>query len=1087
MRDSGRVARLSVWQSALTVLAALSAAAPAPLRAEPTRDSSAAPILSAIETLESGSDAKCYSSASRFEDFLYGTPLGNEARQAQGNQQKRLVEQIWSAASRVAVEAGEDTLARHRISEQLDEMVRWEDGEEGEIRVQFPTLPDLRLSKLRAEQYASIAYSLRAILSVQQDSLLFGESPLGVLTPEGLELLRESVDIVTLSALLLADREARRDNQTQIAEIGLHSVWQRLVPAQHAAVPESDTRKLVSADSRSNGLALLEDMIDRKLAAYRAYNDLEVSDARALFVYNIARFYARAHLPEQSDRSSGSPGAARSNNSRRELLGALNDRLDGFAATLLNEAGDDARHAGHRLIRAGDASLAVQRLIPHRIDEFEDVHFFGRLAEDDRVTLEAYDCDSFRDFGVHWPPLKRALRRAPPETPLPDPFAAEILAEAISQYGVLLLRVAGSMVGRDQGDVRLAASNITSGEARIQERARRHHASPPRREPRTRLASAAGDAPVGPATTFFTDITSETGVHFVHRTSRWLDELRRMRLNTPPTFSGGGVAAEDVNGDSHIDLLFVGGIANALLINDGRGRFNDLTREAGIDLTRPDGSHGEARQPIIADFDNDGLQDILITYANDDHQLYRNLGDMRFENVSARAGLAGKGLIGGPASVLDFDGDALPDIYIGHMGNYLDGAIPAINRDNRNGLPNKLFRNLGGMRFEDVSDGSGAADTGWAQAVSHVDFDRDGRQDLLVANDFGRNAFLRNLGDGRFQNVAPDLGMTKAFHSMNLGVSDLNRDGFPDVYISNIATLVKDNKYVFPDVGTPMDFDLRALAGMLVKESDVLYLSRLEGGNLAGYEPSKDVERGATSTGWAWGAEFFDFDHDGDDDLYVVNGTNDYNTAYPLIFPHKQEDGSFKKYLLSHKRESNVFFVNRRGKLENRSEQSGADFVGNSRSTVYLDLEGDGDLDIAVNNFHAPARLLRNNSEQSGLGWLKIRLIGDPARSSTRDAIGARILATSSEGLHVLREVQVGSGYLSMRPKQQHFGVGRAESVDVQITWPGGELQTLKGLAPNRAYRVRQGVGILPETGDVAARASATREKTRRELAEASR
>jgi hypothetical protein len=953
MRDSDRVARLSVWQSAFAVLAALSAAAPAPLRAEPTRDTSAAPILSAIETLESGSDAKCYSSASRFEDFLYGTPLGDEARQAEGNQQKRLVEQIWSAASRVAVEAGEDTLARHRIREQLDEMVRWEDGEEGEIRVQFPTLPDLSLSKLRAEQYASIAYSLRAILSVQQDSLLFGESPLLVLTPEGLELLRETVDIVTLSALLLADREARRDNQTQIAETGLRSVWQRLVPAQHAAAPEADPSKHVSADSRSNGLALLEDMIDRKLAAYRAYNDLEASDARSLFVYNIGRFYARAHLPEQSGGSTGSPGASSPNNSRRKLLRTLNNRLDGFAATLLNEAGNDARRAGHPLIRAGDASLAVQRLIPHRIDEFEDVHFFGRLPEDDRVTLEAYDCDSFRDFGVHWPPLKRALRRAPPETPLPDPFAAEILAEAISQYGVLLLRIAGSMVGRDQGDVRLAASNITSGEAGIQERAQRHHASPPRHEPRTRLASAAGDAPVGPATTFFTDITSETGVHFVHRTSRWLDELRRMRLKTPPTFSGGGVAAEDVNGDSHVDLLFVGGIANALLINDGRGSFNDLTREAGIDLIRPDGSHGEARQPIIADLDNDGLQDILITYANDDHQLYRNLGDTRFENVSARSGLAGKGLIGGPASVLDFDGDALPDIYIGQMGNYLDGAIPAIDRDNRNALPNKLFR---------------------------------------------------NLGDGRFQNVAPDLGMTKAFHSMNLGVSDLNRDGFPDVYISNIATLVKDNKYVFP-----------------------------------------------------------------------------------LIFPHKQEDGSFKKYLLSHKRESNVFFVNRRGKLENRSGQSGADFVGNSRSAVYLDLEGDGDLDIAVNNFHAPARLLRNNSEQSGLGWLKIRLIGDPARSSTRDAIGARILATSSEGLHVLREVQVGSGYLSMRPKQQHFGVGRAGSVDVQITWPSGELQTLKGLAPNRAYRVRQGFGILPEPGDVAARASATRETTRRELAETSR
>ena len=103
----------------------------------------------------------------------------------------------------------------------------------------------------------------------------------------------------------------------------------------------------------------------------------------------------------------------------------------------------------------------------------------------------------------------------------------------------------------------------------------------------------------------------------------WLGRFRHQPLNTPPTFSGGGVAAEDINGDGHFDLLFVGGIGNALLINDGHGRFTDITEQAGIALLRPDGTHGEARKPIIADFDNDGRQDILITYANDDHRLYR--------------------------------------------------------------------------------------------------------------------------------------------------------------------------------------------------------------------------------------------------------------------------------------------------------------------------------------------------------------------------------------------------------------------------------------------------------------------------------
>ncbi len=285
---------------------------------------------------------------------------------------------------------------------------------------------------------------------------------------------------------------------------------------------------------------------------------------------------------------------------------------------------------------------------------------------------------------------------------------------------------------------------------------------------------------------------------------------------------------------------------------------------------------------------------------------------------------------------------------------------------------------------------------------------------------------------------------------------------------------MKDNKYIFPDVNTPMDFDLRAMAGMLVKESDVLYMSRAENGDLVAYEPSQDVERGATSTGWAWDAEFFDFDHDGDDDLYVVNGTNDFNAEVPSVFRHKDAEGKIGEYLLSHRRESNVFFVNEGGKLKNRSSRSGADFVGNSRSSAYLDLEGDGDLDIAVNNFHSPARVLRNELPESEFGWLKIRLIGDPKRGSSRDAIGSRILVTSGSQLRVVREVQGGSGYLSMRPKQQHFGLGRSESVNVRVIWPNGEEQLFEDVAGGRSYVIQQGVGVVPEAGDTAARAASS-------------
>ncbi len=1016
-------------------------------------DSSPEPVLSAIELLESSSDAKCHSSASRFEDFLYGTPLTDEARRAQFELQKRLVRRIWGRASRAAEQAGEETVGPHLLQPQIDELLSRERGSDGQIRVAFPGVAPLTIPALRADQYASIAYSLRAILAAQQDFLISGGDFLLTLAPEGVDLLRESIDAVTLSALMLADQDAREANELQITVSGVHGAWQRLVPDLRSSPPDvppaSESRVPEGADSRSQGLSLLDDMIDRKTAAYRAYNDLNERKTHALFIFNTARFYARTPLP-------------RGQFERRRIASAFNATLDEFTVALLLEADKNARRAGHRLIRADDANAAAQRLIPHTIDEFEDVHLFPRLAVEDRVTIEAYECDSLRDFGIHWLSLKRAAHEATEEIALPDPLAMEILAEAVSQYGVLLLRIAGKLAKQDTDNVRLQPEDLAPSAALIRDRARRHRDAPVPPEIKSRIVSAGGDSGGETREAFFTDVTAATGVDFTHRSSSWLGEFRQKLLKTPPTFSGGGIAAEDVDGDSHIDLLFVGGIGNALLINDGRGRFTDITQQAGIVLKRPDGSHAEAREPIIADFDNDGLQDILITYVDDDHRLYRNTGGHHFVDVSASAGLGGKGLIGGPATVFDFDGDGLLDVYIGYFADYLHGAIPTVDRDNRNGLPNKLFRNLGGMRFEDVTRGSRTDDRGWTQAVSHVDFDRDGRQDIIVANDYGRNAFFRNLGDGKFEDVAPALGVTKAYHSMNVGISDLNHDGYPDIYISNLASLVKDDKYVFPDVDTPLKLNLRAMAGMLVKESNMLYMSRVEQGRLSAYEPSKDIERGSTSTGWSWCAQFFDFDHDGDDDLYLVNGTNDYN-AFSMVYNRRDPGTKPAQVLLSYSRASNIFYLNEGGKLKNVSGKSGADFVGNSRSTAYLDFDGDGDLDIAINDFHAPAKIVRNNSEKRNLNWLKLRLIGDPSRGSNRDAIGARILVTTESNLPVSREVQGGAGYMSMNPKQQHFGLGRSGSARVQIIWPDGEEQILEGVAANRSYTVRQGAGIAAD------------------------
>ena len=1063
------------------------------------------PLLSAIEQLESDHDAKCHSSANRFEDFLFGTPLSGAARSANVELQVQLIREIWARASTTALQQGESAIRPRHLRGEIEKIVAVDRSSGAELQVEFPGSPAISIPQIRATQYASIAYSLRAILAVQQDFMLSGGAPLLDLEPESIDELRDALDVVALSVLGLADREARERSEFEIGEPGLREAWARLVPSLGEDLAKPDPVRRVeapaTAEGRAHVLALLDEIVERKTAAYRRYNSLEDRDAIPLLVFNISRFYARQPISSIID-------------DRRRLVATLRKELGAFSSDLLSEADRRARAVGDPLIRSTEATVAVQQLIPNRIDEFEDVHVFGRLADHERITLEAFDCDSFRDFGTHWRSLRRAAHAASSNSILPDPFAAEILAEGISQYGVLLLRVAG-VLARQSGDtVRLRPTDLEAAAPVIRDRARRHHAAPEIPETQSRIASASTrsgggrENEVGDARAFFSDVTAAVGVDFNHRSSTWLGEFRHKQLKTPPTFSGGGVAAEDVDGDSDIDLLFVGGAGNALLLNDGRGTFTNATREAGIEWLRADGSHGEARNPIIADFDNDGRQDILITYVNDDHRLYRNIGGARFEDVTQTSGLGGAGLVAGPATVFDFDSDGLLDVYIGYFGDYLHREVPTVNRNNQNALPNRLFRNLGGLRFEDVTEGSGTADVGWTQAVSHVDFDRDGRPDIIVANDYGRNAFLRNLGSGKFENVAPALGVTKAYHSMNVGIADLNDDDYPDIYISNLAMLVKDNKYVFPDANTPIDFDLRAMAGMLIKESDMFYMSHLEQGRLARYVPSKDVERGSSSTGWAWDAEFFDFDHDGDDDLYLVNGTNDFNT-FSMVYRPLDPKKKTRELLLHHRRESNVFFLNEDGKLKNASLRSGADFAANSRSTAYLDHDGDGDLDIAVNNFHAPATFLRNDADKRGRGWLKVRLVGDPNRPSvadavcdgftdcgwkwfgaqarrwldpsedrapswlvewfaiepdrrsSRDAVGARIVVTLEDGTRVRREVQAGSGYLSMNPKQQHFGVGDSRSVDVQIIWPNGERQTLPALAVNASHTVHQGVGVV--------------------------
>jgi hypothetical protein len=246
-----------------------------------------------------------------------------------------------------------------------------------------------------------------------------------------------------------------------------------------------------------------------------------------------------------------------------------------------------------------------------------------------------------------------------------------------------------------------------------------------------------------------------------------------------------------------------------------------------------------------------------------------------------------------------------------------------------------------------------------------------------------------------------------------------------------------------------------------VVEANDLFIS---GGGTEGlrYSLSDLVERGYSSTGWSWDADFFDFDNDGDDDLYVLNGMNEF-AVYGSENPYYRDPLAERKksvYIPVAEKESNVFFVNDGGRLQNASRQSGADLLGNSRSAAYLDYDRDGDLDMVLNNYHGAAVFYRNNAERYRGNWLSLKLIGDPAQGVSRDAIGARIVVTAPGGERVWREVHGSIGYMSVHPKEQHVGLGTNTVVSVRVEWPNGKVDRFENLAVNRRYRIDQAQSV---------------------------
>jgi Flp pilus assembly protein TadD/peroxiredoxin/broad specificity phosphatase PhoE len=573
-----------------------------------------------------------------------------------------------------------------------------------------------------------------------------------------------------------------------------------------------------------------------------------------------------------------------------------------------------------------------------------------------------------------------------------------------------------------------------------------------------------------------------------------------------------GVSVGDADGDG-LDDLYVAqpaGLPNRLYRNRGDSTFEDITDKSGL------GVLDDTAASLFADVDNDGDEDLVLATATKPI-LFLNDGTGHF--TPAEDGFRFARPLEGvltSISMADYDRDGFVDLYLS-VYSYFFGAgedkagTPAPYYDARNGPPGVLLRNDGRGRFVDATADAGldAGNDRYHFAAAWADYDGDGWPDLLVANDFGTKNLYHNLGlkDGkvRFEDVATSAGTLDHGAGMSATFFDYDNDGLLDIYTGNMWSApgqrVTSSPTFMPDAAP----DVRALYRRHVRGNSLLR-------NLGnGRFEDKTIEAHAEMGRWAWSSDAFDFDRDGWEDLYIVNGmlsrapaaaarsepASDAAAASgggaPRAFREADEDdleGFFWRQVVAHSpltrvpgtryddawrainqllihgsiasRQRNVFLRNDgHGSFDDVSGAIGLDLDQDGRSFALLDVDGDGDQDVAVMAARqAPQLRIFRNDYASSSASLALRLAGT---KSNRDAIGARV-TVETDRLRRTTIVKAGSGFLSQHSKELLIGLGASERVtSLTVEWPSGAKQILPEVPLNVRVRIVEGGTVKTE------------------------
>ena len=528
-------------------------------------------------------------------------------------------------------------------------------------------------------------------------------------------------------------------------------------------------------------------------------------------------------------------------------------------------------------------------------------------------------------------------------------------------------------------------------------------------------ASAVPDTPA-PSTPLFEDVTDGAGIRFTNR---------EMPGRMMPI--GAGVVVFDFDGDGLDDIYFSNTNGpNHLYRNQGDGAFTEMGAGAGVD--DPD---GEGNGGCAGDYDNDGDTDLFVTNFGPS-RLFENRGGGEFDDVTTAAGVDdGEKVFRSTGCAWgDYDGDGYLDLVVTRHLNEFNPDLLMMKDFYSSVGGMALFHNVRGERFDDVTSLLGDTSApregldvqlgnvwGAGFQPAWLDYDEDRDVDLIVINDFGAdiqpNVLWRNDGPSergwQFTDVSVESGIDVPMYGMGLAVGDPNGDGLVDLFVTNI----RDN-VLFERIPSSVEYTDAA------KEANVR------------------VGKIGNQVRVAWGAMFFDYDNDGDEDLYVVSG---YLGGDPDVIPPNPVE------------QPNALLRNRGGgTFEDVSEWSGADDSGIGRGGAYLDYDGDGCLDVVVNNFGQAARLFRNACAE-GNHWLRVRLRG---LSSGASGLGAKIEITAG-GKTQVRKTMSGATFMGQNMLDAHFGIGSATAVDsMTVYWPSGQTQTLTNVRADQIVTIAE-------------------------------